>query len=139
MTPEFHANFLAQYLEQAGTSVVPNFSNLDGEGMRTIVAGAVKADDNGTEWQWGNEKAVAKKYPGTNGVDYVEVKIPARFSFKTVNDKGVISIYASRQYYFFPGSSGDWLLEAVLWSPADQRSSKDSATLLTAKSPIDDM
>lgn len=139
MTPAMHEVLRTQYLEQTGTSIVPNFSNFDGSGMRTLVAGVVKSDDNGTVWQWGNERAVAKLHTAPSGVNYVEVKIPARFSFSTVNDKGVVSIYASRQYYFVPGPNGDWLLEGVYWSPADQRSSKDSASLLTAKSPIDDM
>jgi hypothetical protein len=139
MTQAMHKALRTQYMEQQGTSIVPNFTNFDGLGMKTLAAGSVKADDNGTVWQWGNEKAAAKLHTAPTGVNYVEVKIPARFSFNTVNDKGVVSFYASRQYYFVPGPSGEWLLEGVYWSPADQRSSKDSAALLTAKSPIDDM
>lgn len=139
MTPALHDVLKVQYLEDAGTAIVPNFSNFDGRGLKTMIYGAVKADDSGTVWQWGNEKAVAKKFTGSNGVDYVEVKIPVKFSFNTVSDHGVVSTYASRQYYFVPGANGEWLLEAILWSSADQRSSKDSGSLMNAKSPVDDM
>lgn len=137
MTPALHGVLRKQYLEEAGTAMVPNFSNFSGSGFRTLNYGVIKADDKGTVWQWGNEKAVAKKFTGANGVDYVEVKIPVKFAFNTVSGHGVVSTYASRQYYFVPGPNGEWLIEAILWSPADQRSSKDSDMLLTAKSPID--
>lgn len=138
LTPSMFEVLKAQYLEQAWTGIIPNFSNFDGAGFKTLAYGAVLPDDNGTVWQWENEKAVAKKFVESNGVEYVEVKIPVRFAFNSIN-KGVMSTYAFRQYYFVTGPSGEWLIEGIMWSPADQRSSTDSASLLTAKSPIEDM
>jgi hypothetical protein len=136
-TPTFYQDLLDGYASAGGTAMIPNYVN-GGEGLNDLSHGHLMPDDNGPVWQWGNEKATAR-YLTKDGVDYVGIKIPVRFSFNTTNGKGVVSIYASRQYGFKLGAAGQWLLSAMQWSASDTRSSTDPESNLTAASPIDGM
>jgi hypothetical protein len=136
MTPALYEDALHLYVQPAGTAIIPNYANLDGKGLNTLAQGYVLPDDKGTVWQWSNEKATARLL-SANGVDGVVIKLPVRFSFNTVNGKGIVSLYASRQYRFVQAANGAWLLSDTQWSSADQRSTKDSEMLLKAESPVD--